>query len=168
MPLEEPVGRGADGSWLTQTRVEVVLDPFAPRAEVDVQQPSRIDAATVTLPSRTRPIAMSRPEGDDGDTVLERAPRTARAQRWCVVFYNDDYTTKWFVVHVLEQFFRMSETSATAFMLAVHEKGKGVAGVYTRDIAETKATQVNDYAREFGMPLKVEAEPDDDDNDPPK
>jgi len=94
------------------------------------------------------------------DDLLERAPKVERARRYCVVFYNDDYTTKWFVVHVLEQFFHMSETSATALMMAVHEKGKGVAGVYSREIAETKATLVTDYARENGMPLKVAAEPD--------
>ena len=102
---------------------------------------------------------------DDGDTVLEDAPKTSRARRWAVVFYNDDYTTKWFVVHVLEQFFRMTETTATAFMLAVHEQGKGVAGIYTRDVAETKAAEVMDYARELGMPLKVTAEPDEDDGE---
>lgn len=99
----------------------------------------------------------------ESDLVLERDPKTARARRWCVFFYNDDYTMKWFVVHVLEQFFHMNETTATAFMLSVHEQGRGMAGVYTRDIAETKAAAVMDYAREFGMPLKVTAEPDEDD-----
>lgn len=97
---------------------------------------------------------------DDGDIVLEKKPVVGRARRWCVVFYNDDYTTKWFVVHVLEQFFHMTETTAASFMMAVHEQGKGVAGMYTRDIAETKAAAVMDYAREYGMPLKVTAEPD--------
>lgn len=101
--------------------------------------------------------------GDGDDIVLERKPRLARARRYAVVFYNDDYTTKWFVVHVLQQFFHMDETTATAFMLSVHEQGKGVAGVYTRDIAETKAAAITDYARELGMPLKVTAEPDEDD-----
>jgi ATP-dependent Clp protease adaptor protein ClpS len=100
-----------------------------------------------------------------GDTVLEREPAVKKAQRWCVVFYNDDYTTKWFVVHVLEQFFHMSETSAANLMMAVHEKGKGVAGTYTREIAETKADQVMRYARENGMPLLVTAEPDADGDD---
>jgi ATP-dependent Clp protease adaptor protein ClpS len=120
------------------------------------------------LPARRwSPNATNRPDDDDGDVVLERDPKARKARRWCVVFYNDDYTTKWFVVHVLEQFFRMSETSATAFMMAVHEKGKGVAGVYARDIAETKAQQVNDYARDFGMPLKVEAEPDEEGDEDP-
>jgi len=100
----------------------------------------------------------------DNDVVLERDPKIARARRYCVVFHNDDYTTKWFVVHVLEQFFHMTETSATALMMAIHEHGKGIAGVYTRDIAETKATLVMDYAREVQMPLKVTAEPDEDDS----
>ena len=100
----------------------------------------------------------------DSDVVLERDPKTARARRYCVVFYNDDYTSKWFVVHVLEQFFHMNETSATALMMAIHEHGKGIAGTYTRDIAETKATLVMDYAKEVQMPLKVTAEPDGDDN----
>jgi len=109
-----------------------------------------------------RPVATAR-EDDDGDVIVDQAPKTARARRWGVVFYNDDYTHKWFVVHVLEQFFRMDETTATAFMMAVHEQGKGVAGIYTRDIAETKAAAVMDYAREYEMPLRVTAEPDDDD-----
>jgi ATP-dependent Clp protease adaptor protein ClpS len=99
-------------------------------------------------------------DGSDGSTVLERAPRVARARKWAVVFHNDDYTTKWFVVLVLEQFFHMSETSATALMMAIHRKGRGVAGVYSRDIAETKADQVMRLAREYEMPLLVTAEPD--------
>lgn len=102
-------------------------------------------------------------DDDDGDVLLEKESKTARARRWCVVFYNDHYTTKWFVVHVLEQFFRMNETTATAFMMAVHEKGKGIAGIYTKDVAETKAADVMDYAKEFGMPLMVTAEPDEQD-----
>jgi ATP-dependent Clp protease adaptor protein ClpS len=104
---------------------------------------------------------VKRPDQNDGDVVLERAPKVGRARLWCVVFWNDDYTTKWFVVHVLEHFFRMNETTATAFMMAVHQTGKGIAGVFTRDIAETKAAQVMAYAKEFGMPLMVTAEPDD-------
>ncbi len=103
---------------------------------------------------------------DGGGVVLEGDPKVRRARRYCVFFYNDDYTTKWFVVHVLEQFFHMNETTATAFMLAVHKHGKGVAGVYTRDIAETKAKLIMDYAREYEMPLQVTAEPDETDDDP--
>lgn len=105
-----------------------------------------------------------RPDEEDdngsGGVVLEQEPKIRKARRWCVVFYNDDYTTKWFVVQVLEQFFRMDETTATAFMMSVHQQGKGVAGVYTRDIAETKAAAVMEYARQSQMPLLVTAEPD--------
>ena len=98
----------------------------------------------------------SAPDRGD-DLVLEREPKIKKARRYAVVFYNDDYTTKWFVVHVLEQFFYMNETAAMSFMLAVHRHGKGAAGVYTREIAETKAALVCEYARENGMPLKVTA-----------
>ncbi len=105
---------------------------------------------------------MPRDDDADGLTLLEKAPRVARARKFAVVFYNDDYTTKWFVVHVLQQLFHMSETSATALMMAIHAKGKGIAGLYSRDIAETKADQVMRLAREYGMPLLVTAEPDED------
>jgi ATP-dependent Clp protease adaptor protein ClpS len=106
-------------------------------------------------------------EGDGhGETLIERAPKIARARLWRVVFYNDDYTTKWFVVQVLQQFFRMSEASATALMRAIHAKGKGIAGIYTRDIAETKADEVTRCAREYGMPLLVTAEPDEEPDGP--
>lgn len=105
-------------------------------------------------------------EPKNADDVLEKdEQKPAKERRYCVVFYNDDYTTKWFVVHVLEQFFHMSETSAATFMMAVHRKGKGVAGVYSRDIAETKAAMVCDYAKMFEMPLLVTAEPEENGDD---
>lgn len=96
----------------------------------------------------------------DGDTLVEREPEIRRDRLYRVVFHNDHFTTKWFVVHVLERFFRMGEAAATAFMMAVHRTGRGIAGVYARDIAETKAAQVVAYAREYGFPLLVTAEPD--------
>ena len=100
----------------------------------------------------------------DGDveTATKPVQKLERARRYRVVFYNDNYTTKWFVVDVLVRFFHMSETMAMAFMLVVHETGRGVAGVFTRDIAETKTVQVLEYAKEWGMPLRVEVEPEDD------
>src|SRR3712207_8865322 len=66
------------------------------------------------------------------------------------------YTTLFRSVDVLMRFFHMSETTATAFMITVHHTGRGVAGVYPKDIAETKAAQVHEYAREHGMPLRSE------------
>ncbi len=104
---------------------------------------------------------MKGPDTDKDDNVVtDREPKVGKARRFAVVFWNDDYTTKWFVVMVLEQFFHMSETSATSFMMAVHRHGKGVAGVFTRDIAETKAALIMDMAKEFEMPLMVTTEPD--------
>ena len=98
----------------------------------------------------------------EGDVAVLIKPKLEKARRFRVVFYNDDYTQKWFVVDVLERFFHMNEDNATAFMLTVHKTGKGVAGIYSRDIAETKVEQVTQYAREWQMPLKLDVEPEDD------
>ena len=70
-----------------------------------------------------------------------------------VMLLNDDYTTMEFVVLVLVQVFKKSVEDATRIMLNVHRKGVGVCGVYTRDVAETKVSQVNDYSRAHQHPL---------------
>ncbi len=70
-----------------------------------------------------------------------------------VVLLNDDYTPMEFVVQVLETFFSMNREQATQVMLHVHTRGKGVCGVYTREIAETKVAQVNDFSRRNQHPL---------------
>jgi ATP-dependent Clp protease adaptor protein ClpS len=77
-----------------------------------------------------------------------------------VVLINDDYTPMEFVVHILEAFFGMNREQATHIMLNVHTKGKGVCGVYPRDIAETKVTQVNEYSRQNEHPLLCTMETD--------
>ena len=97
-----------------------------------------------------------------GDLAVVTKPKVERARRFQVVLYTDDYTTKWFVVDVLERFFHMSETSATALMLVVHTTGRGIVGLFTRDVAETKVAEVHEHAREWGMPLKLDVEPEDD------
>ncbi len=95
----------------------------------------------------------SRNAGNDG-TVLETAkPRLKRPPMYKVVLMNDDYTPMEFVVEVLERFFSMSREKATQIMLHVHTRGKGVCGIYTRDVAETKVAQVNEYARTHQHPL---------------
>ena len=71
-----------------------------------------------------------------------------------VVLHNDDYTTQVFVVYVLMKFFHHDEATASEIMLQVHTRGIGVAGVYPRDMAETKATQVVAFARKHEMPLE--------------
>lgn len=84
-----------------------------------------------------------------------RVPR-----RYKVVLLNDDYTPMDFVVEVLKHFFHLSEQSAIQVMLQVHIQGKGVCGVFTRDIAETKTALVNEYARMNQHPLLSSMEPE--------
>jgi ATP-dependent Clp protease adaptor protein ClpS len=93
--------------------------------------------------------------GPGGGLVLEEArPELARPALYKVVILNDDYTPMDFVVHVLKSFFSMSEDQATRVMLHVHTRGRGVAGIYTYEIAETKVALVNDFAREHEHPLQ--------------
>lgn len=99
------------------------------------------------------------PERDEGVATQER-PRTRRPPQYRVVLHNDDFTTMEFVVEVLVRFFRKTATQATQIMLEVHLKGSGTAGVYTRDIAETRVSQVTTYAREHGFPLLLTVEPE--------
>src|SRR5215475_5141919 len=94
-------------------------------------------------------------EDHQGDVATDRKSKAEKVRRYKVVFHNDDYTTMEFVVLVLMKFFHKSETEATHIMLSVHHKGHGVAGLYTRDVAETKVAQVMSYAKEQGMPLRV-------------
>ena len=96
---------------------------------------------------------------DDGDLAVQEAkPELKRPPLYKVVMLNDDYTPMDFVVEVLETFFAMTREKATRVMLTVHTEGKAVCGVFTRDIAETKAAQVNQYARENQHPLLCEIE----------
>jgi len=99
---------------------------------------------------------------DDADlaTDVEDKPRSATPRRFKVIVHNDDYTTMDFVIEVLTRFFHKSETEATHLMLTVHKLGSAVAGVYTRDVAETKIAHVTDYAREQEMPLLLTMEPE--------
>ncbi|MBF0255801.1 MAG: ATP-dependent Clp protease adapter ClpS [Gammaproteobacteria bacterium] len=89
-----------------------------------------------------------------GDLALEEAqPKLKQPPLYKVLLLNDDYTPMEFVVHVLETFFTMRREKATQIMLHVHTRGAGVCGVFTREIAETKVYQVNDYARSNQHPL---------------
>jgi ATP-dependent Clp protease adaptor protein ClpS len=94
----------------------------------------------------------------NGITVQESKPELKKPRMYAVVLLNDDYTPMEFVVEILEDFFYLDRQSATQVMLAVHTKGKGVCGVFTKDIAETKAVMVNQYARDNGHPLLAETE----------
>ncbi len=99
-------------------------------------------------------------DNDSGDTVLlETArPKLKKPPMYKVILLNDDFTPMEFVVHVLEAIFGHNRENATRIMLNVHKSGKGVCGVYTKDIAETKVTQVNSYSRENKHPLLCDME----------
>jgi ATP-dependent Clp protease adaptor protein ClpS len=99
------------------------------------------------------------PQKEGGVEIVER-PTTKQPRRFHVVLHNDDYTTMEFVVHVIMKFFHKSETEATQIMLHVHHRGHGIVGVFTRDVAETKAEQVMHYAKGHGHPLRCTAEPE--------
>jgi ATP-dependent Clp protease adaptor protein ClpS len=103
------------------------------------------------------------PDRNDDGLVLEEAkPKLKRPPMYKVVLINDDYTPMEFVVHILQAFFGLDRETATHIMLNVHTKGKGVCGVYPRDIAETKVAQVNDYSRQNQHPLLCTLEADSD------
>lgn len=90
---------------------------------------------------------------DTGVALQEARPKLKKPPMYKVVMLNDDYTPMEFVVHVLEKFFRMNRPTATRVMLEVHTQGKGVCGIFTHEIAETKVSQVNSYARDHEHPL---------------
>lgn len=96
----------------------------------------------------------------DGDTAVAtaRGRRTARPRRLKVLLHNDDFTTMEFVVEVLERHFHKTPAEATHVMLQVHRRGVGVAGIYPKDVAETKVAEVTAEARAAGMPLLLTTE----------
>ncbi|MGQ9658501.1 MAG: ATP-dependent Clp protease adapter ClpS [Thermochromatium sp.] len=92
-------------------------------------------------------------ERESGLSVQEARPKLRRPPLYKVLLLNDDYTPMEFVVLVLERFFGMNREKATQVMLHVHTRGVGVCGVFSKDVAETKVAQVNDYARSHQHPL---------------
>ena len=90
---------------------------------------------------------------EPGLVVEEAGPKVRQPPLYNVVLLNDDYTPMEFVVDVLEKFFRMDRSGATRVMLEVHTRGKGVCGVFTFEIAETKVAQVTSYSRDHQHPL---------------
>jgi ATP-dependent Clp protease adaptor protein ClpS len=113
-------------------------------------------------PAKTIPVSMA---GDDGrrgsgrggegtSVITKTAPRTKRPNLYRVLLLNDDYTPMEFVVHVLETFFNKGREEAMRIMLHVHNHGIGECGVFTYEVAETKVTQVMDFARKHQHPLQ--------------
>jgi ATP-dependent Clp protease adaptor protein ClpS len=105
------------------------------------------------------PITLPR-QDEGGAVVLERrTQRTAPPQMYQVVMLNDDYTPMEFVVVVIQEFFGKDLEAATQIMLKIHLDGKGVCGVYSKDVAATKVDQVLEAANKAGHPLKCVSEP---------
>jgi len=96
----------------------------------------------------------------DGLVVQEARPQIKKPQLYKVILLNDDYTPMEFVVRVLERFFHKNREEATHIMLHVHQKGLGICGVFTREVAETKVRQVMLYAAENQHPLQCTMEPE--------
>lgn len=103
---------------------------------------------------------MARQVKEDGQVLTRKRTKLREPGMWKVLLHNDDYTTQEFVVFLLKSVFRKPEPEATAIMLAVHRAGVGVAGVYTKDVAETRAERGRQLAEREGFPLllTVEAE----------
>jgi len=100
------------------------------------------------------------------DLAIEVArPRLKRPSLYRVLLLNDDYTTMEFVIQVLQSIFSHSEEKAAQIMMHVHQRGAGICGIYTREIAESKVEQVLAYAQQHKHPLQCTMEPDCDSND---
>ncbi|NQW10685.1 MAG: ATP-dependent Clp protease adapter ClpS [Alphaproteobacteria bacterium] len=99
-------------------------------------------------------------EGPKTGVVVKTRTKTKKPSMYKVIMLNDDYTPMEFVVHVLERFFSKNRDEATRIMLHVHQRGVGVCGVFTYEVAETKVTQVMDFARQHNHPLQCTLEKD--------
>jgi ATP-dependent Clp protease adaptor protein ClpS len=99
-------------------------------------------------------------EGPGTGVDVKTKPKTKKPSTYKVLMLNDDYTPMEFVVHILERFFKKSRQQAIHIMLHVHQRGVGICGVYTYEVAETKVTQVMDFARQHQHPLQCTLEKD--------
>lgn len=102
-----------------------------------------------SMPTKHTPFS----DNERGLAVEQAKPKVKPPPLYKVILLNDDYTPMEFVVEILEHFFGMNREKATQVMLHVHTRGRGVCGVYTHEIAETKVAQVNDFSRSHQHPL---------------
>ena len=116
--------------------------------------------ATKTPDKAPPPLVRPSDPDDGGAVVLERRTQKVKPpQLYQVVMLNDDYTPMEFVVVVIQEFFSKDRETATQIMLKIHLDGKGVCGVFSRDVAATKVDQVTEAARKNGHPLQCVSEP---------
>ena len=100
-------------------------------------------------------------EGDrEGSVITKSKPKTKKPSMYKVLMINDDYTPMDFVVHVLQKFFKIPEPQALIIMLQVHQKGFGVCGIFSFEVAESKVQQVVEYATTHAHPLQCTIEKD--------
>lgn len=110
-------------------------------------------------PSQPPAPQIQRPADGDSVVLERRTQRTQPPQMYQVVLLNDDYTPMEFVVIVIQEFFSKDRETATQIMLKIHLDGKGICGVYSRDVAATKVDQVLEAAHKAGHPLQCVSEP---------
>lgn len=127
---------------MTACSTDPLLDPPARR------EPSPPSAANGDRKRRQDPA------GPGTAVITKTKPQTKRPNLYRVLLLNDDYTPMEFVVHVLERFFNKDREAATRIMLHVHHHGIGECGIFTYEVAETKVTQVMDFARKHQHPLQ--------------
>ena len=111
--------------------------------------------------TRSKITVESQEDQDEGTSVAVATiePKLKKPPLYRVIIFNDDYTPMEFVVYILQTFFGIDRDKATQIMLAIHTQGKGVCGIFTKEVAETKAAQVNNFARKNEHPLISEIEP---------
>ena len=103
-------------------------------------------------------------ESNFSSLVKLEEPKLKKPSLYRVILLNDDYTPMEFVIYVLQTFFSYDKEKATQIMLAVHTKGKGVCGIYTKEVAETKSNQINNFAKQNEHPLVSDIEPIDEED----
>ena len=125
--------------FIDNTRSELILGPDEDQEDQENQEDQEDQGTSVAV------------------ATIE--PKLKKPPLYRVVIFNDDYTPMEFVVYVLQTFFGIDRDKATQIMLAIHTHGKGVCGIFTKEVAETKSAQVNNFARENEHPLISEIEP---------
>ena len=145
--------------------VHVLLTATAMRALTLTRSPDTV-AARAQGPAGAPQPHDSQHDGPQGQTEVLERPKLSQPPLYGVLLLNDDYTPMEFVVHVLQKFFHMENQQATQVMLQVHREGRGLCGMFPRDVAETYTARINAYARRNDYPLlsevEVGEEPDDD------